>query len=84
MCTALEQAFIAAVNTAEGVRQTSKSAAFTTYGYVAANLATYKAALVAADVAFLASVNTAATTAGITPIAVESGPVGGNWATILT
>ena len=83
MCTALEQAFIVAVTTAEGVRQTSKAAAFTTYGFVAANYATYVAALVAADVAFLASVNTAATTAGITPIAVESGPVGGNWATIL-
>ncbi len=84
MCTALEQAFIVAVTTAEGVRQTSKAAAFVTYGFVAANLATYKAALVAADVAFMTSVNTAATTAGITPIAVESGPIGGNWAAIVT
>jgi hypothetical protein len=36
-----------------------------------ANLAAYKTALVTADVAFIAAYNSAATTAGITPIVVE-------------
>jgi hypothetical protein len=46
-----KQRRIAAYAAAEGVRQQSKAAAFTTYGFVPANLAAYKTALVAADVA---------------------------------
>lgn len=82
MATKLEQAFIVAVNTAESVRQQSKAAAFTTYGFVAANLAAYITALVAADVAFETAVLTAATTAGITPMVVPEQPFAGNIANI--
>lgn len=54
-----EQTFRAAVVAAEGVRQQSKAAAFVTYAYVAANLATYQTALSDADVAYYTAVNTA-------------------------
>lgn len=78
MATALEQAFAAAVATAQGVRQTAYAAALTAYapnGFgVFSNLATYQAAIVAADEAYLVSVNTAATTAGISPFAVPAYP----------
>lgn len=84
MATAKEQAFIAAVVAAAGVRQVSKSAAAVTYGFVAANYAAYVTALVAADVAYANSVASAATTAGITPYAIGKEPFGGNTATILT
>lgn len=59
MSFAGEQTFRAAVIAAEGVRQQSRAAAFTTYGYVAANLAAYKVALNDADAAYYTSVNTA-------------------------
>ena len=51
------------------------AAAFVAYapsGFgVFSNLATYQAAIVAADNAFKVAVNSAATTAGITPLAVD-------------
>jgi hypothetical protein len=59
MSLATEQTYRNAVPLAEGTRQQSKAAAFVTYGYVAANLATYKVALADADVAYVTSVNTA-------------------------
>lgn len=62
MATAAEQTFARAVQAAEGVRQAAKQAAFVTYGFVAANLAAYEAALTAADVAFTTAVNSAANT----------------------
>ena len=59
MATSTELTFMAAVNTAEGVRQAARIAAFTTYAYAPANLAAYKIALEDADVAYTTSVNTA-------------------------
>jgi hypothetical protein len=90
MATALEQAFVASIRTAQGVRQGAYAAALAAYapnGFgVFANYATYQAAIVAADVAFAVALNTASTTAGITPNIVDSNPnvIYGNWATILT
>ena len=87
MATALEQAFIAAVGRAAGVRQSAMAAATATYGGVFANLATYQAAIVSADNAFLDSVQTAATTAGISPNVVDECTISlipGNTASILT
>lgn len=60
MSLSTEQTYRAAVTLAESVRQQSKAAAFVTYGYVAANLATYQTAIADADVAYFTSVNTAA------------------------
>jgi hypothetical protein len=75
MATKLEQAFAAAVNLAQGVTQNAYAAALAAYapnGFgVPANFATYIAALVTADTAFWASVNTAANTNGISPTAVD-------------
>lgn len=82
MATKLEQAFIAAVNAAEGTRQVAKAAALATYAFVPANLAAYNTALVAADVAFENAVTAAATTAGLTPFVAPEGPFGGNIGTI--
>ena len=62
MATAAEQTFVAAVRVAEGVRQAAKAAALTTYGFVQANLAAYLTSLEAADNAYMASVNSAAST----------------------
>jgi hypothetical protein len=93
MCTALEQGFVAAVRTAQGVKQTAVAAALATYapnGFgVFANLATYLAALQAADAAFWVSVNAAATTAAAAGIASGvvpdyQGQIYGNWASIVT
>jgi hypothetical protein len=89
MATALEQAFIASVRTAQGVRQTAYASALATYGGVFANLGAYYAALQAADAAFWVSVNSAATTAaaaGITSGVVPDmqGQIYGNWASIAT
>jgi hypothetical protein len=64
MATAAEQTFIRAVFAAEQTRQTSKASAFTTYGFVQANLAAYITALEAADNAYITAVNSAASTAG--------------------
>ena len=86
MATALEQAFIVAVRNAQGIRQQAYAAATATYAGVPANYAAYITALTAADVAYAVSVNTAATTAGISPYAVDdvTGQIYGNTATILT
>jgi hypothetical protein len=67
MATAAEATLWQAVANANGVKQVAYTAAFAAYGFVPANLATYKAALVAADVAFVTAYNSAASTAGITP-----------------
>lgn len=85
MASLLEFNFYTAVAAADGVRQSAYAAALTTYGYVAANLAAYKTALIAADVAYITAINSAASTAGITPNVVPDFP--GNfgpsaWATI--
>lgn len=64
MATAAEYTFYAAVRLAEGVRQGAKASAFTTYGFVQANLAAYLTALEAADNAYIASFNSAASTLG--------------------
>ena len=66
MATAAESTFINAVIAAESTRQAAKASAFTTYAYTVANLAAYRTALVAVDVAYVTAVNTAANTAGIT------------------
>ena len=78
MASAAESTFINAVIAAESIRQAAKASAFTTYGYVPA----YRTALVAADVAYITAVNTAASTAGITLNSGYSGLVGGNIASI--
>ena len=65
MASAAEITFMAAVSAAESTRQATKSAAFVAYGYVAANLATYKTAIAAADVAYITAVNAAANTSGL-------------------
>jgi hypothetical protein len=78
MASAVEATFWQAVNNAAGVKQVAYAAAFTAYAFNPANLATYKAALVTADVAYDAAVNSAATTAGIiTPYVADDGqPIG--------
>lgn len=65
MASAAEIVFMNAVSAAESTRQATKSAAFVTYGYVQANLATYKSAIAAADVAYTTAVNAAANTSGL-------------------
>lgn len=80
-----EQTFRAAVLAAEGVRQQAKAVAFVAYGYVAANLTTYKTALSDADVAYYNSVKTAMDalndTSGGNGI---NGPIpGGGWTPLL-
>jgi hypothetical protein len=90
MASKLENAFAVAVNAAAGVRQVAYAAALAAYapnGFgVFANYATYIAALVSADVAFWASVNTAANTNGISTTAVDDSYqfYPNTWATILT
>lgn len=82
MATAAESTFIVAVVAAESIRQAAKAAAFTTYGYVPANLAAYRAALVAADVAYITAVNSASSTAAITFNSGYTGLIGGNIASV--
>jgi hypothetical protein len=65
MALAAEIVFQTAVSAAESTRQASRASAFTTYGFVAANLAAYKTALAAADVAYITAVNAAANTSGL-------------------
>jgi hypothetical protein len=77
-----EQAFYDAVNTAEAVRQQSKASAFVTYGFVQSKYAAYVTALVAADVAFMSSVITAATAGGLDPQLGTAGPLGAKWCKI--
>ena len=75
MATSKEQAFAAATNVAQGVRQNAYAAALATYapsGFgVFANLAAYQAALVAADTAFWVSVQSAASTNTISSNVVD-------------
>lgn len=79
MATAAEQTFNAAVMKAEGIRQSAYAAAFTAYGFVAANLATYITALEAADNAYVSAVNSAASTLGAAGYTIpNSGPSAGN------
>lgn len=59
MSFAGEQTYRLAVLAAEATRQQSKAAAFVTYGYVAANLATYKTSLATADNVYFTAVNSA-------------------------
>jgi hypothetical protein len=81
MATSAQYTFIQAVAAAEGVRQTAKASAFTTYAFVPANLAAYKTALAAADVAYITAVNTARNTEAETIGTVgDTGPIAGNWA----
>lgn len=91
MASAVEQAFIAAVTTANGVRQGAYAAALAAYapnGFgVFTNLATYQGAIRAADAAWLVAVNAAASTAAvISPVVVPQlpGMVYGQNATIIT
>jgi len=91
MATAVEQAFIAAVTKANGVRQAAYATAFATYapsGFgVFANLTAYQTAIQAADAAWLVSVNSAASTAAIISPNVADrvqGQFGGLTASILT
>jgi hypothetical protein len=67
VASAAEATLWQAVVSANAVRQAAQSAALATYAFVPANLAAYRAALVAADVAFVTSINSAASTASITP-----------------
>jgi hypothetical protein len=85
MATATESTFINAVIAAESTRQGAKAAAFTTYAYVAANLATYKIAVADADVAYSTAVNTARDASNLTLGNVgDTGPFGGYIARILS
>ena len=84
MATATEQTFIRSVAAAEGVRQVAKASAFVTWAFQqGAPLATYIAALSAADVAYITAVNSALNTLGGTGNAGQSGPIAGNWASVL-
>ena len=79
MATAAERTFILAVTAAEGVRQVARAAAFAAQAVAGvippANLAAYEAALLAADVAYTISVNSAANTMGANGIsAPNQGP----------
>lgn len=62
MSLATEATYRAAVQTARGIRQTSKASARATYAFDPANLAAYIVALNDADVAYVTSVNAAANT----------------------
>lgn len=83
MATAAELTYMAAVQLAEGTRQASKAAAFTTYGFVQANLAAYIIALEDADVAYITAVNTAKNAANI-PVGQQgiNGPIPTAWASL--
>ena len=64
------------------VRQSAIGTAFQAYNYVAANYATYKAALIAADIAYVNAVNGAASAAGFHPGVSGMRPVASNWAIV--
>ena len=86
MSLATEQTFRNAVVLAEGTRQQQKAAAFVTYGYVAANLATYKTSLATADNVYFTAVNAAYNTmAETTGNAGMNGPIpGASWTPLLS
>jgi hypothetical protein len=86
MASSAQYTFIAAVAAAEGVRQTAKTAAFNTWAFQpGAPLATYQAAILAADQAYNAAVKSAANTEGETlgPSLGHSGLIRGNIASLL-
>lgn len=76
MATAAESTFYQTVAKAEAVRQAAKAAAFTTYGFVPANLAAYITALEAADNTYISSVNSAASTLNACGYSTPNGPGG--------
>jgi hypothetical protein len=79
MGTSAEYTFTAAVQKAEGVRQTAKAAAFATWAFQqGAPLTTYVATLESADNTYIASVNSAASTLGVIglPYPGQLGPAG--------
>jgi len=78
MATAAQVTLIAAVTAAAGAKQAADAAAFAAYGFVAANLAAYAAALVTNRLNYVSAVVTAATTAGVDPSPFLYGP----WASI--
>lgn len=83
MAIPAEVTFMAAVSLAESTRQAAKAAAFTTYGFVQANLAAYKIALEDADVAYTTAVNTARDAANIQIGQIgANGPVPTTWASL--
>jgi hypothetical protein len=79
MAMATEYTFTNAVRKAEGIRQTAKAAAFATWGFQSGSaLTTYVTALETADNTYIASVNSAASTAGVIglPYPGQRGPAG--------
>jgi hypothetical protein len=79
MGTLAEYTFTAAVQKAEGIRQTAKTAAFTAWAFgQGAALTTYVTALETADNTFIAAVNSAASTLGVIglPYPGQLGPAG--------
>lgn len=73
---AAEASLCSAVAAAEAVRQNSKAAAFNTWNFgVGGPYSTYLTALVAADVAFITAVNSAASAAAVPTGAVINAPV---------
>lgn len=82
MATAAQYAFILAVAQAEGVRQAAKAAALVAYGFVAANFATYQAAILSADQAYVLAVKNAAATNSQEPFYGQSGPIAGQTANL--
>jgi hypothetical protein len=76
MALLVERTFILAVATAESNRQAAKAAAFAAYAFVPANLPTYIAAILAADVAYVTAVNAAASASGLDLGTLgQSGPI---------
>jgi hypothetical protein len=66
MAMASELTFSNAVQKAEGIRQTAKAAAYATWAFQQGTpLTTYVTALETADNTYIASVNSAASTAGV-------------------
>lgn len=85
MAVAAEQTFQAAVAAAEGVRQGSKAAAFTTWAYgTGATLTTYQTALSDADAVYFNAVKVALDASNLTlGLAGMQGPIASsNWAPI--
>jgi hypothetical protein len=82
MATSTEQTYNTAVTNAASVRQQAYYAALLAYNYVPANYAAYKTALIAADVAYITAVNSAASTAGFHPGVSGFQPVASNWGRI--
>lgn len=81
MATAAEQAYLVAVQVAEGTRQASVASALATYqasGFAPASLAAFRTALFAAEIAYRTAVLSSATTNNVDPSPAEQQPFGGN------